>query len=304
MPFDIQEAINDYLYYFKTIGRKDNTIKSEKMKLNVLAQKYEETKDLNEAVIQCLKSQNRKSSFDVALCIYRKFLDFNHINFDFKNIEFDCNYLLSFSDLKKHIQLAQDNIKNFKNRRGRNLFFMSRLCAYLLWIGVESKNIPKLKKQNYDSKHRILYTDNGTFDLNQYIYNDCCEIIHNELLLNISAKEAIYNSESGVQDYVECAFENNITNWEEYSLSGDYLMRGRTTNESTYKWIRVTTSNYIYNAKDIYISGLFNKLYKYELINNIKIQKDNFMSICKQFNYPLGNCTTSLSEYNDYKKMR
>lgn len=192
-------------------------------------------------------------------------------------------FILTFKDLETQIQMGEQTIRKLQAevdenrrreiRRHANFYHMAKIYAYLLWIGVSTDDIKKIKRTDYDKDKKILTTSKGIFDLSLY------PIIYDELENNIDSYSTISDAD-GFKQYVTSAsmIEKKVS-----GSTSSYIIRTRNNelSESTMKKIVTVVSNYVEDPLIISKSGLFYKFYRDQLIINI----NNIIEEAQKFNY-------------------
>lgn len=262
----------------------DSDISYQKV-LNSMLTSYNDEISVQENFENTLNQVKTISYFYLVKSILKAFVNYYNIDVDISKIMYQNKdrFILTFKDLETQIQMGEQTIRKLQAevdenrrreiRRHANFYHMAKIYAYLLWIGVSSDDIKKIKRTDYDKDKKILTTSKGIFDLSLY------PIIHDELENNIDSYSTISDAD-GFKEYVISAsmIEKKVS-----GSTSSYIIRTRNNelSESTMKKIVTVVSNYVEDPLIISKSGLFYKFYRDQLIINI----NNIIEEAQKFNY-------------------
>lgn len=231
--------------------------------LRAFINQYDEQEPLEVNVIDFLKKFTTISSFGNAKIKLKNFFKAAHLDLsiDDLGIEFVPVYI-TFEDIKSKFAKIENNKLWLSDNILAKQYQMLKMYVYLLWIGVPKDHIFDLKRQDYDITDRIL-TDNGKqFFLKSIYYTDVSDMLHEELQKNIKSYSFIIVDKLSVYcivpDYkpTDSDMQKTLINLQncKYASPSYFLDR--------------LTKKYIYTSNVITRSGVMQRIYTWEKVNN------------------------------------
>lgn len=259
---------------------------------------------IKNSIAQRLNEVPSYRSFILYKCVINSFFDFYDLNIDLSDVKFSFKYI-DFDFLQNKIDLM-DSLTEYPPKF-KYAFCMSRLVAYLLWIGVAFKSIAEIKRKDYDVSCNILTTSNGIFDIKSPIYQDVALYIDRELKYNINNSKYII-LDDGRKEYLT-RFQQEHYRFEEqnrktYNDFNPYLIRTSSNNSKSTNLDDISRciTKFIYKRDLIYKSGLFYKLRFIEQKEQKNITLATLKELCESLNYTINPSLHLLSEYHNYKE--
>ena len=150
-------------------------------------------------------------------------------------------------------------------------FTLAKLYAYLRWIGVPSDKAVDITKGDYNPETRILFVDDKEYDLKNNLYDECSEVVHQEIMNNLNNITMVKNVDNNVVEYVYGVADYT---YDEYmpmftSISGEIGKKLQSN-------IRIVLQDLVYSDNLIAKNGLFDRISKVtgnESISSVKFQE-------------------------------
>ena len=270
------------------------SVKSERDKyfslLNKLSEQYQEDLSLTENIKRRI-NMNSKQVFESDKSRLKHWLEYSHFKADMNSIQF-CFQYFNFDELHQKIE----NPKPYAlwTKRDRNYYTLSKLFAYLCWIGVPSNKILDIKKGDYNPELKILLVDDKEYDLKNDVYKDCANTIHQELYNNLTNIRFVKN-ENNIYEYVSSPtynYDENDMMFE--TISGEVP---KTLREQCLALLKRMFFRHTLITKN----GVFERLYN--RIGNKTVTREEFKQLLSmpEINNPISYSNALLQEFTLWK---
>jgi len=170
-------------------------------------------------------------------------------------LPYKSNYTKDYEDLLSYMEIGLSPDQH------ETIDIVNKLAILMLYVGVPKKEIFDLKKEDYDDNHKIITSNGVKYDISKYDY-----------LVNLLRMDSELDSYSLSAPRIGTYRRKTFT---EYLLSRNTAKRN---NDVLLSYIRdaFVSANAIYmtatqqrkklSTQRIYVSGIYNRLYKNELI--------------------------------------
>ena len=236
--------------------------------LNKLCDDYQEELSLTDNIRIRINSDSKTtfSGFKTRIRHWLEFADLeNEVNL--RKIKFEFSYF-TFTNL--YTRLTQTSTSEW-NKIDLYFFTLAKLYAYLRWIGVPSDKVLDIKKGDYNPETRTLLVNDKEYDLKNNLYDECSEVVHQEIVNNLNSITMVKNIDNNVVEYV---YGSSDYKYDEYkpmftSISGEIGKKLQSN-------IRIVLQDLVYSDNLIAKNGLFDRISKVtgnESISSVKFQE-------------------------------
>ncbi len=296
---DVQQIENYINEYIHLISNNLTEYRVNVAKQKLINSLCNQEHNMVENIAKSLQSASDYQYYRELKLLFQNFLNYCNVDYDVSQIPYVCKYI-SFEQLQYHIE--KNHI--WKNRQDANNFLMAKLFAYLLWVGLDKETIAELKRLDYNVARSEICTKDKTYCLNDPIYKESTIYIKNELALNVQSQYLKVYSD-GKKDY-SIRQPNDMSQIDDYKLvidENESIIRSRSTGNNLCRKIQTVVTHYIYNANQIYKSGMFYKLFKLQRDYGININSINISKIAHdRLGYNYNSNYNLYNEFAQYKR--
>lgn len=293
---NIQKSIKDFLNNWEQEHSfySERSIYEYKTRFTSLINNYNDSLSLKENMVGRLSVIKASIYFYHIKEAYSEWLKYSKINCDISDIRFTPKFI-NFRQLQNNIEMTEkEQLWRNVGFRSGSYFTVAKLYAYLLWIGLSKEEINNLRKRDYDIQNRVLTVGNDFVDLNKIYYqdNNCANIVHKELVKNITAVK-LQNTD-GLVEYIYGEGDINYS---------DHLLRTSTLSthgKTIVNKVSDAASVCISPVKIIYKSGLYHRLYIWSLVKEKPINYSTLDSALEEVRSCLTSKTHIHKEYYNY----
>ena len=218
---------------------------------------------------------------------YFEMIDINNLNL---TLPYKSNYAKDYEDLLSYMEIGLSPDQH------ETIDIVNKLAILMLYVGVPKKEIFDLKKEDYDDRQKIITSNGVKYDISKYNYFVKLLRIDSELdSYSLSAPRLGTYRRKTFTEYLLC--RNTARRNNEVLLS--YIRDAFALANKIYK--TATQQRKKFSIQRIYVSGIYDRLYKNEIITG---QIDYDSLYMTSISNPISEVSkkTALYNYQMWKK--